>query len=578
MARLLPWVVVAAVLSGVTANVLRLRGDVSLAGPSMPAQALEIAAGAALVVAGGAGGRGRQRWFLSSAGAAWLVAEWASPAAPGATAFTVGLIAVMLPLPLVLAARGRRPPVLARRALLVLALFVLAMLLAVAAALLSGPLAAAAASPRDAGCTDCPPDLVALGHDVALNALLARIGSLLAVAAGLAAIAWLAASAVPARLRARTPLSSELAADVAATAFAVAVGAWAWAVLLGGAADALTYRWHEAADVALAALAAAVAVPALRAARARRVVARAAVAVADDPGRSAVDVLAAALDDAALCVAYPTPDGTWRDHHGQLVTLPEPNVTLVTDAGDNVAALIHGSSARIDPALVTGAVSAARLLLDTERIEAGALARARDLRAARRLAVEAADAARASLERDLHDGAQQGLVALRYALGLASARAERQSEAVLAARLAAADLAAEQAIADLRELAHGIGAATLAVDGLAGAVRTAVEHAGSAATIGELPTGRLPERVERAVYRFVADALRESSPTSEPGLSIAIRRSGADVIVELEYDHAMTDGDWPSALLADRVAAADGQLQRVDFQNHKRLIAFLPCE
>ena len=358
----------------------------------------------------------------------------------------------------------------------------------------------------------------------------------------------------------------------------VAVAAEAWVALLGGAADPLAYGWHAAADVALAALATAVAVPALRAAGARRVVASAAVAVADDPGRSAVDVLAAALDDAALRIAYPTQDGTWRDHHGQLVVLPERNVTLVTDAGDNVAALIHGSTARIDPALETGAVSAARLLLDTERIEAGALARARDLRAARRLAVEAADAARASLERDLHDGAQQGLVALRYALGLASARAERQSEAVLAARLATADLAAEQAIADLRELAHGIGTATLAVDGLAGAVRTAVEHARTAVTIEELPTERLPEPVERAVYRFVADALRDSSPTSESGLSIAIRRSGADVIVELEYDDAMTDGDWPSALLADRVAAADGQLQRADFQNRKRLIAFLPCE
>ncbi len=465
MARLLPWAVVAAVLSGVTANVLRLRGDVSVAGPSIAADALEIAAGAALIVAGGAAGRGRQRWFLSAAGAAWLVAEWASPAAPGAIAFTVGLIAAVLPLPLVLAARARRPPVAAGRALLVLALLVLAVLLALASALLSGPLAAAAASPRDAGCTDCPRDLVALGHDVALSALLARIGGLLAVAAGLTAIAWLAASAVAARPRARTPLSSELAADVAATAFAAAVAAGAWVALFGGVADPLTYRWHAAADVALAAVGAAVAGPALRAARARRVVARAAVAVADDPGRSAVDVLAAALGDAALRIAYLTRDGTWRDHHGQLVTLPERNVTRVTDAGDNVAALIHGSTARMDPALETGAVSAARLLLDTERIEAGALARARDLRAARRLAVEAADAARASLERDLHDGAQQGLVSLRYALGLASARAERQSEAVLAARLAAADLAAEQAIADLRELAHGIGAATLAADG-----------------------------------------------------------------------------------------------------------------
>ena len=134
---------------------------------------------------------------------------------------------------------------------------------------------------------------------------------------------------------------------------------------------------------------------------------------------------------------------------------------MVTDAGEIVAALIHGNPARIDHASVTGAVSAARLLLDTERIEAGARARVNDLRAARQQVVDAADAARASLERDLHDGAQQHLVALRYALGLAEARAARQPEPAVAASLADADHAAEQALADLRDLAHGICAADL---------------------------------------------------------------------------------------------------------------------
>jgi hypothetical protein len=242
------------------------------------------------------------------------------------------------------------------------------------------------------------------------------------------------------------------------------------------------------------------------------------------------------------------------------------------------AALIHSSPAQTDRASVTGAVSAARLLLDTERIEAGALARVSDLRAARQLVVEAADAARASLERDLHDGAQQRLVALRYALGLAGARAARRSEPALAATLAGADLAAERALADLRELAHGISAATLAVEGLAGAVRSAAEQARGAVTIVELPADRLPERVERAVYRLIADALREITRTPAPDLSIAVRRAGRDVVVELEYDHAMTGQDWPAARLADRVAAAGGQLQQADHHGHQRLIALLPCE
>ena len=574
MARLVPWAVVAAVLSGVTANVLRLRPDVSFAGPSVAAQALEIAAGAALIIVGGTAGHGRDRWLLPAAGAAWLVAEWASPAAPGAAAFTAGLIAVLAALPLVLVSRWRRPPVASGLA----ALLALAVLLAVAGAVISGPLVAAAASPRDAGCTDCARDLIALDHDVALNALLARLGGQFAIAAGLIAVAWLAASMVRARRRRAPSPSSDRAADVAAAGFAAAVAAGAVVMLRGGSADPLAYGWHAAADSTLLVLSAAMAVPALRAARAKRVVAQAAVAVADDPVGGAVDALAAALDDPSLVVAYPAPGGAWRDHRGQLVVLPARDVTMVTDAGEIVAALIHGRPARIDHASVAGAVSAARLLLDTERIEAGALARVNDLRAARQLVVDAADAARASLERDLHDGAQQRLVALRYALGLAGARAARRSEPVLAARLADADLAAERALADLRDLAHGISAATLAVEGLSGAVRSAAEHAQGAVTIVELPAERLPERVERAAYQFIADALRETARTPAPDLSIAVRRSGRDVIVELTYARAMTGQDRPAAHLADRIAAAGGQLQQADNHGHQKLIALLPCE
>jgi signal transduction histidine kinase len=576
VARVLQWAVVAAVLSGVTVNVLRLRGDVSLAGPSVPAQALAVVAGAALIIAGGAGGQGRVRWFLPAAGAAWLAAEWASPAAPGAVVFTVGLIVIMAPLPLVLAARRQHRSVAAGAT----ALLALAVLCGLAGALLSGPLAATAASPRDVGCTDCPADLIAAVHDVPLNARLTQVGGLLAVAAALIAVAWLAASLAgmlrPPRSRALAPARL---ADVSAVAFAFAAAADEEVRLRGGPAGQSVYGWHAVAGVMVLVLSAAVAGPALRAARARRVVASAALTMADDTGQSAADALSAALNDAGLKVAYPMPDGTWRDRHGQMIILPRPGATLVTDSGENLAALVHGRPSRADLASVTGAVSAARILLDIERIEAGALARVSDLRSARRLAVEAADAARARLERDLHDGAQQRLVALRYALGLASARASRLPEPDHAARLLDADRAAEQALAHLRDLAHGISSATLAAEGLAGAVRSAVEQAPGSVTIVELPDGRLPEQVQRAVYRLIADALRETGRMPSQDLSLAVRHAGRDVFVEVEYDRATaTQGDWPPRHLADRVAAAGGQIQLASRGGRQRLIAVLPCE
>jgi hypothetical protein len=105
-----------------------------------------------------------------------------------------------------------------------------------------------------------------------------------------------------------------------------------------------------------------------------------------------------------------------------------------------------------------------------------------------------------------------------------------------------------------------------------------VEHARGVVTIVELPGGRLPQRVEQAVYRFVADSLRQSGGTPGPPLSIAIRRSGRDVIVELEYDRATVVGAWPPAHIADRIAAAGGQLRQADHNGRQQLIALLPCE
>ena len=607
MTRLLPWALVAAVLAGVTANVLRLRGEVSLAGPSVAAQVLDVTAGAALILAAAASGRGK--WLLAAAGAAWLAAEWANPAAPGAVLFTVGLIAFLAPLPLVLASRwrqpipdgspagspsrGRRPlagsnpagPASRRRLLnasgpaVLLAATVLlatAVLLGAAAAALTGPLASAAASPRDAGCTDCPRDLIAVAHDMALSTGLTRLGGLIAIGAALSAAAWLAVTLAGNRAEPRRWLASpEGVAAVAATAFAVAVAA-AQAATLGGPAGSPAPGWHAAAGVMLLVLAAAVTVPALRAAHARRVVARVAVAVADDPRRSAADALRSALGDAALRVAYPTPDGTWRDRRGQVVVLAGREVTRITDSGEDVAALIHGGAARIDPVAVTEAAAAARLLLDTERLEAGALARVNDLSTARRLTVEAADAARADLERDLHDGAQQRLVALRYALGLAGAHAERLPEPGHAARLAAADQAAELALASLRDLAHGISPGILASGGLADTVRTMAENAQGAVTIAELPAERLPENVERTVCRLIADFLAKAGRMPPPGASIAVRRSGEDVLVEIDYERAgVAAGN--SVHLADRVAAAGGRLHHTDLGGRQRLVASLPC-
>lgn len=182
-------------------------------------------------------------------------------------------------------------------------------------------------------------------HDVGLNTALARLGGQCAVVAGTLAIVWLAATMLTVLRRRPAQPPSDLASDVAAAIFAAAVAASAAVLLRSSTADPLAYSLRAAAGCALLVLFVALAVSALRAARARRIVARAAVTVADNPAGGAAGALAAALNDPGLRVAYPAADGAWRDHRGQMVVRPERDLTMVTDEGEIVAALIHGSPA-----------------------------------------------------------------------------------------------------------------------------------------------------------------------------------------------------------------------------------------
>ena len=99
----------------------------------------------------------------------------------------------------------------------------------------------------------------------------------------------------------------------------------------------------------------------------------------------------------------------------------------------------------------------------------------------------------------------------------------------------------------------------------------------STVTILGLPAERLPDQVERAAYRFIADFLREMPRAPTAGLSIAVRRAGRDLIIELPCDRAAT-GEWPAAYLGDRLAAVGGELQHTADHGRQRLIAVLPCE
>src|SRR5919197_4835735 len=129
------------------------------------------------------------------------------------------------------------------------------------------------------------------------------------------------------------------------------------------------------------------------------------------------DALARALRDPTLTLAYWLPEFRgWVDLDGRPVTLPDPGdgraVTMIDSDGERVAALVHDTSLDGEPELLDGVAAAAAIALENARLHAELRARLEELHGSRARIVEAGDAERRRLERNLHDGAQQRLVAV----------------------------------------------------------------------------------------------------------------------------------------------------------------------
>jgi signal transduction histidine kinase len=572
MPRWLAWALAGA-CAVPTVVVLRAGGDVALAGASPWAQALVVGAGLAVVAAAAAAqdDRSVRRRMLAAGGAAWLAAEWANPATPGAALFTAGWIATGLALPLVLGAT-------LAGAGAVRALAAGALVLAAGGAVLQGPARAFAADPRAAGCPDCPADLLAIASRPDLAEQLGRLGAWLALGACGAAFLALALGVLRSSPAARRRLSA-IAAPT--SAFAAASGAELWLTLRGGLAAPGVRTAHLLVAVALIALALGTRVRPLLLRRARRAVAAATTAVRDTNGDALVGALAPVVGDGSLELAYAVPGIGWVDAAGHPVELPASGsgraTTLIQDAGAPLAALVHDAGIQLDEGLLAEGVAAGRLRLDAERLQAAVLARVEELRNARRRVVEAAEEERRRLERDLHDGAQQRLVALRFTLGLAQSRAARSGLPLLEGRLSAADAALEHSLEDLRELAHGLYPPSLDAEGLATAVRTAADRAGLAVIVEPLPSRRLPVVVERTAYRVVVDTLAVAARAGAHAARVEASEADGRLIVRVEHD-APRGEPRDAALLDDRVGTLAGNL-RIERSSTGRttVVAELPC-
>jgi PAS domain S-box-containing protein len=204
-----------------------------------------------------------------------------------------------------------------------------------------------------------------------------------------------------------------------------------------------------------------------------------------------------------------------------------------------------------------------------------------ELRASRARIVEAADAARRRIERDLHDGAQQQLVSV--ALSLRAARARIGEDPAVASELldeAIADLT--QGLAELRELARGIHPAVLMEGGLGPALRGLVRRSPVPAQLASVPAERLPEPVEVAAYFVISEALTNVARHAPAAtlVEIDVARRDERLVVEVRDDAGGGADPAGGGLrgLADRIAALDGSLEVLSPAGAGTTIhAELPC-
>jgi PAS domain S-box-containing protein len=201
---------------------------------------------------------------------------------------------------------------------------------------------------------------------------------------------------------------------------------------------------------------------------------------------------------------------------------------------------------------------------EVHRLNAELHARLEDLAASRARIVTAGDVERRRLERNLHDGAQQRLVAMSLSLRLALAKLESDPAAARAILAAAGDELAV-ALDELRELARGLHPAVLTDHGLRAAVEMLAGRAPVVVEIDDVPDERLPEPVEAAAYYLIAEALTNVAKYARASTArVRVAPTADGVMVEVSDDGVGgADPGNGSGLrgLADRVEALGGSLR-----------------
>jgi signal transduction histidine kinase len=241
---------------------------------------------------------------------------------------------------------------------------------------------------------------------------------------------------------------------------------------------------------------------------------------------------------------------------------------------------VHDPALDDEPELLDAVAAAAGIAVENHRLHAELRARLEELRGSRGRVVEAGQRERARLERDLHDGAQQRLVAVSLELTLLERRFA--SDPAAGARLARARSQIGLSLEELRRIAHGLHPAVVTGHGLSVALESLAAAAPVPVRIDMAVDERLPERVEVAAYYLVSECLANIGRHAHASAAaIAVGRDGGQIVVEVTDDGcggADTEAGTGLRGLADRVEAIGGRLRVWSPRGRgTRVRAELPC-
>lgn len=561
---------------GAVAAVGRTGGQVTTyAAASGPALVLDLAAGLAAMTAGAAvwlSGRRLVGALSVLLGCAWAAHDWVggetAPSLVRSMAMVVAPFLLPLAVHLALTWNGGQKPTRWQRSAVVTVYAATAGSTAVLA-MVRNPL-------YDLHCwQNCSDNDFLVRAEIDAAQVLAAVRLWTSVGLAAALVVWCTHALVRSpRLRRHLPVLGPV------SLLGVSEGTYAALLLRDPAEDPRAAMWSTvfaARAAAVICLALGLLWAAWREVTVRRSLRRLAKDLTDAPAPGMLrDALARELGDADLRVAYWLEEpGCFVDQDGRPVSperRPGDGLTTLRRAGRTLAVVAHDRFARGDPDLETAIGAAARLAVDNERLRAELRFRLAALQASQSRVVAHGDATRRQVERDLHDGAQQRLLGVCYALRQAHEAAEARGDQEQATELAEAGARAVDALGELRRLAHGIFPAILSDAGLPAALQTLADSAPVAVDADVRSGERYAPDIETCAYVVVLDGIADAVRRSGSWVSVHVGQEGGRLVVALLDDGAPRTGDG-LVHAADRVGALGGTVH----VGPRELTAEIPC-